>query len=85
MRWHSLQGPGGFDKRNKRRSGGTLGEGGTMREMAAASLHDDRLLDSEKFHERASCAHDDSLVGNSVSVRGCKMATQVSCCVGCHR
>ena len=43
-----------LDRRNTRRSGGNLGEGGTMREMAATSLHNDALLDSENCHERAS-------------------------------
>ena len=34
-------------ERNKRRGGGVLGEGGTVSEMAATSLHNDLLLNSE--------------------------------------
>ena len=41
----------GFDKRNKRRNRGDLGEGGTKWKMAAASLHNDVLLDTEECHE----------------------------------
>ena len=50
-------------------------------EMAATSLHNDVLLDSEKRHVRAShraSACDDSLVGSLASARGLDMATQVS-------
>ena len=39
--------PPGFDKRNKRRSGGILRKGGTKWKMAATCLHDDVLLDAE--------------------------------------
>ena len=68
-----------------RRSGGILGEGGAVWEMAAASLDDDVLLDLEERHERAShCAstYDESLVGNLANA--IDMATKVSCRVGCH-
>ena len=41
----------GFHESNKRRRSGVLGEGGTVWEMAATSLHNDVLLDSEKCHE----------------------------------
>ena len=41
----------GFDKRNKKRCGGVLGESGAVWQMAAASLHDDVLLDSVKCYE----------------------------------
>ena len=50
----SLQSAVGFDERNKRKSGGILGEGGKVWEMAAASLYDDVLLDSEECHECAA-------------------------------
>ena len=66
VRWFSSKSLVGFDERNKRRIGGLLGEGGTVWEMAATSLHSDVLLDSEECHERAShCAsiYEDSLVG----------------------
>ena len=72
----------GFDERNKRKSGGILGEGGAVWKMAAASLHDDVLLDSEERHERAppcAYAYDDSLVGSAASARGYGIAAQVSC------
>ena len=49
--------------------------------MAAASLHDDVLLDSEERHERAppcAYAYDDSLVGSPAGTRGCGIAAQVS-------
>ena len=52
----------GSDRRNKRRSGVILGEGGTVWEMASASLHIGVFLDSEERHERAShcaCDYDD--------------------------
>ena len=37
--------------KEKRRNRGVLGEGGTKWEMAAASLYDDVLLDTEESHE----------------------------------
>ena len=40
-----------FDKANERRNRGVLGEGGAEWKVAAASLHDDVLLDSEERHE----------------------------------
>ena len=40
-----------FVKRNKRRIGGILGEGGIVLEMAATSLYDDVLLDSQELYE----------------------------------
>ena len=40
-----------FVQRNKRRIGGILGEGGTVLEMAATSLYDDVLLDSQELYE----------------------------------
>ena len=51
LRWRSPQSSAGFEKRNKKRSGGVLGEGGTVLEMAVTSLYNDVLLDSEKCHE----------------------------------
>ena len=47
MRWLSLKSSAGLGGRIERRSGGILGEGGTMLEVAATGLHDDVLLDSE--------------------------------------
>ena len=44
VRWPSSQSSAGFDQRNKRRSGGILGEGGAVWEMTATSLHNDVLL-----------------------------------------
>ena len=44
MRWLPPRSPPALEKRNKSRSGGTLGEGGAEWEMAAASLYDDVLL-----------------------------------------
>ena len=41
----------GLDKRNKRRNRGVSGKGETKWKMAAASLHDDVLLDTEECHE----------------------------------
>ena len=58
--------PADLNERDKRRSGGILGEGGTVWEIAARRLHNDVLLDSEERHERAArraCAHDDSVGG----------------------
>ena len=46
-----LQGPSGCDNRHERRSRRVLGEGRAEWEMAAASLHDDVLLNSEEPHE----------------------------------
>ena len=37
--------------KDKRRNRGVLGEGGTKCDMAAASLHDDVLLDTEESLE----------------------------------
>ena len=57
----------GFDKRNEGRNRGVPGEGGTKVKVAAASLHDDVLLDTEECHERETdCSHAnvDSLVGS---------------------
>ena len=51
MRWLQPNSPPGFDKRHKSRSGGILREGGTKREKAATSPHDDILLDSEECYE----------------------------------
>ena len=50
--------------------------------MAAPSVQDVVVPDSEERHERASycaSAHDDSLVGSPARARCCEMATQVSC------
>ena len=72
----------GFDESNKRRSGGILGEGGTVWEMAATSLHNDVLLDFEECHEGAAHGahvHDDSLVESLARARGCEMAVKRSC------
>ena len=55
---------------NKRRGGGIPGEGGTVWEMAATSLHNDVLFNPKKCNERAShCTNacDDSLVGSPAS------------------
>ena len=41
----------GLDKRNKRRSGRVLGQGGTEWEVAATSLHSTVLLDPEECDE----------------------------------
>ena len=38
----------GLDKRNKRRNRGVLGKGGTKWNMAATSLYDDVLVDTEE-------------------------------------
>ena len=54
VRLHPSQSSAGFDTRNQRRSGGILGVGGAVWEMAAASVHGDLLLDSEECHDRAS-------------------------------
>ena len=56
-----------------------------MREMVAASLHDDVFPDSEERHERtAHCtsAHVDSLVGSVAGARGDEMAGESSRWVG---
>ena len=53
-----------------------------MWEMAAASLHNDVLLDSENVTRKRPIAlmfHDDSLVGSLASARGFKMTAQISC------
>ena len=39
----------GFEKRNEERNRGVLGEGGTKWKVAATSVHDDVLLDSEEL------------------------------------
>ena len=78
MRWLSSPCAVGFDERNQRRSGGILGEGGPVWEMAATSLHNDVLLSPEECPERAShCigAYDYSLVGSFAGARGCGMAS----------
>ena len=65
----------------ERESCGILGEGGTERTMAATSLHDDVLLDSEECHEReadCACAHVDSLVGSLKSTRSGEVVAEVS-------
>ena len=41
----------GLDKRGERKNCGILGEGGTEWKIAATSLHDDVLLDSEECYE----------------------------------
>ena len=41
----------GLDKRNEGRNRGVLGEGGTKWKVAATSMHDDVLLDTEEYHE----------------------------------
>ena len=51
MRWLPPKSSLGFDKRNKKINRGVLGQGGAEWEMAAASLHDDVLLDTEECHE----------------------------------
>ena len=43
--------PFGFDKRNERRNCRVLREGGGEWQMAATSLHNDVLLDSQERHE----------------------------------
>ena len=55
-----------------RRNCGILGEGGAAWQVAAASVHNDVLLDSEEcYTSKADCAHAnvDSLVGSSESAR----------------
>ena len=47
MRWLPPKGPTGLDERNKKRNG-VLGEGEAEWKMAATSLHDDVLLDTEE-------------------------------------
>ena len=67
-------------KRNKRRSGGFFGESGAEWQMAAASMHDDVLLDSEECHEReADCAYAevDTLVGSLESAGGGEVAAEL--------
>ena len=67
--------------RKKRRSGGILREGGTVWEMAATSLDNDALLNSEECHEYAdhcAYAYDDSLMGSSEGGGSGGMATQFS-------
>ena len=51
MRWFSSQSSVVFDESNMRRSGRILGEGATVWEMAAASLHNNVFLGSEERHE----------------------------------
>ena len=51
MRWPSPKHLFGFGKRNKRRNRGVFGESGAEWEMAAASLHNDVLSDSEECHQ----------------------------------
>ena len=73
--------PLGFDERNKRESGGILGEGRTVWEMATESVHNDVFLESEERYDRAShCAHagDGSLVGSLASAKDCERTTQIS-------
>ena len=41
----------GCDEGDERRRGGVLAKGGTMWKIAATSLHNDVLLDSEECHE----------------------------------
>ena len=66
--------------RNRRKSGGILGEGGAAWEMAAASLHDIVFPNPKECHQRGAndvAAYDDSLVGSLASARGLEMATIV--------
>ena len=44
------------DKRNEGRNCGIFGEGGTKWKVAATSLHDDVLLDTEEYHEETPIA-----------------------------
>ena len=50
--------------------------------MAATTMHNDVLLDSEEYHEcETSCAHAniDSVVGSLESTRGAEVAAEVPC------
>ena len=81
------QGPSGCDNRHERRSRGVLGEGRAEWEMAAASLHDDVLLNSEEPHERDANGADadfDSLVGSLESTKR-KVAAEGSSGLGHYR
>ena len=51
LRWVPSKSCSGLDKRDERRNCRVLGESGTQWHMAATSLHDDVLLDSEECHE----------------------------------
>ena len=62
-----------------------LEKGGTKWNVAATSLYDDVLLDTEECHEcEADCATADVdvLVGSSESTRSGDMAAEVSCSLG---
>ena len=70
MRWLPPKSHIGLDKRNKRRNRGVPEECRTKLEIAATSLYDDVLLDTEDCHEcEADCANADvdTLVGSSES------------------
>ena len=70
MRWLPPKNPIGRDERNKKRNCGVFGKGGTKWKVAAASLHNDVLFDSEKLHQcEADCAYADvdMMVGSSES------------------
>ena len=82
MRWLPSKSPFGVGKRNKRRNCGVLGKDGTTWEMAATSLHDDVLLDTEECHEReadSANADVDTLVASSEGTRSGEVAAEVSC------
>ena len=51
MRWLASQSSVEIGEGDEQRRGGILGEGRTVWEMAAASLHYNVLLDSEECHE----------------------------------
>ena len=62
-----------FVKGHKGRSGGVLGEGGTVWKMAAARLHNEVCLDYKERYERTThCTftYHDSLMGSAASTRG---------------
>ena len=70
MRWLPTQNPLGLVERNQKSNCGVTGKGGTKWKTAAANLHNDVLLDSEKCHKReVGCAYADvdTLVGSSES------------------
>ena len=50
-RWIPSKSSFALDQRNERSNCGILGESGAEWQMAATSLHDDVLLDSEEWHE----------------------------------
>ena len=87
MRWRSPKSSPGFDKRNKRRICGLLGEGGTVWEMAATSLHNGVFLDSENVMSERPIALVPTMIGlveSSEGAGGGTMAIQISYRMGCR-